>query len=79
MANAFVMQAAGTPPTLVVGGLFVQLSAVDKAGSELDNCLRLNAGITPVDRNGRPTPLWVDRRTYDNLTRQSQTAVGAVV
>lgn len=79
MANAFVIQADGKPPTLVVGGLFCELDPTDKPGSELDNCLHLNTGITPNDDKGRPTPLWVTAKTFANLTKQSQTAVGQVI
>lgn len=67
-----VMQAAGRPPVLAVGGLFVELHTV----AEQTNALHAyNTGVTAPDKAGVPSPVWIEAGTLADLIGQSQRAV----
>lgn len=67
-----VLQAAGRPPILVVGTLFVEL----RTPAEQTNALHAyNTGITAPDVNGVPTAVWVEPGTLNDLIAQSQRQV----
>lgn len=67
-----VMQSASKPPILVVGGLFVELHSDEERKNALN---AYNKGVTDVDADGVPQPVWVEDATLADLIAQSQRAV----